>query len=222
MKKLEKILIGQIKKVSNIFLLSFILILLLAFLAIITAKFKVNIERINLKAGEDIKNFYDYNLKVVIYIFEKIPIFKITINKQLLSKIKFKQKAVKMIEKEIDKQKIGKQEILVLKNLKMKITKLDLKIEIGTENAAITGILVGIIGAIYSMFIWKFIKNKEAQKMYIGPIYIDKNIINLRFQGIIEIKMIHIINTICIINKRKRVDKNERTSNRRTYDYSYE
>ena len=222
MKKLEKILIGPIKKVSNIFLLSFILILLLAFLAIITAKFKVNIERINLKAGEDIKNFYDYNLKVVIYIFEKIPIFKITINKQLLSKIKFKQKAVKMIEKEIDKQKIGKQEILVLKNLKMKITKLDLKIEIGTENAAITGILVGIIGAIYSMFIWKFIKNKEAQKMYIEPIYIDKNIINLRFQGIIEIKMIHIINTICIINKRKRVDKNERTSNRRTYDYSYE
>ena len=207
---------------SNIFLLNFILILLLAFLAIITAKFKVNIEQINLEAGENIKKNYDYNLNVVIYIFEKIPIFKITINKQLLSKIRFKQKALKMIEKEIDKQKIGKKEILVLKNLKIKITKLDLKIEIGTENAAITGILVGIIGAIYSMFIWKFVKNRELQKMYIEPIYIDKNIIKLRFQGIIEIKMIHIINTICIINKRKRVDKNERTSHRRTYDYSYE
>ncbi len=222
MKKLEKIIIVQVKKVSNIFILNVILILLLAFLVIITAKFRVNVDRVILKAGENIKKVYDYKLKVIIYIFEKIPIFKLTIDKDFLSKIKFKQKAVKMIEKEINNKKIDKQEILSFKNLKLKIKSLNLKIELGTKNAAFTGILVGVIGALYSIIIGNFIKKQDAQKFYIEPIYKDKNIINLQFQGIIEIKMIHIINTICIINKRKRVDKNERTSNRRAYDYSYE
>ena len=54
------------------------------------------------------------------------------------------------------------------------------------------------------------------------PKYGDENFIDLQFNGIFEIKMIHIINTICIEKKKRRVEENERTSNRRSYDYSYE
>ena len=50
----------------------------------------------------------------------------------------------------------------------------------------------------------------------------NKNIIKFELNGIFDIKMIHIISTICILKKKRRVYKNERTSNRRTYDDCYE
>ena len=52
--------------------------------------------------------------------------------------------------------------------------------------------------------------------------YINKNLLNIEISSIFQIKMIHIINTICIVNKKRKGDKNERTSNRRPYDYGYE
>ena len=65
-------------------------------------------------------------------------------------------------------------------------------------------------------------KYNENQKFLIQPIYINQNLINIECSGIFEIEMIHIINTICIVNKKRKGDKNERTSNRRSYDYGYE
>ena len=61
------------------------------------------------------------------------------------------------------------------------------------------------------------INNNSAKETYK-----NKNIIKLQLDGIFDIKMIHIINTICTIKKKRRVYKNERTSNRRTYDNCYE
>ena len=62
-----------------------------------------------------------------------------------------------------------------------------------------------------------------ANKKYIiTPLYFNQNIVNIEISGIFEIKMIHIINIIYILNKKEGVKKNERTSNRRSYDYSYE
>ena len=65
-------------------------------------------------------------------------------------------------------------------------------------------------------------KYNNRQKFSIQPIYVNQNLINVDFSGIFQIKMIHIINTICMINKKRKGDKNERTSNRRFYDYGYE
>ena len=50
----------------------------------------------------------------------------------------------------------------------------------------------------------------------------NENLLNIEISSIFQIKMIHIINTICIVNKKRKGDKNERTSNRRPYDYGYE
>ena len=73
------------------------------------------------------------------------------------------------------------------------------------------------------MFLSKQIRQyNEKQVFCVAPAYMDKNLINVEFSGIFQIKMIHIINTICIVNKKRKGDKNERTSNRRPYDYGYE
>ena len=41
-------------------------------------------------------------------------------------------------------------------------------------------------------------------------------------EGIFEIKTVNIINIIWNLKKKERRNENERTSNRRAYDYSYE
>ena len=56
----------------------------------------------------------------------------------------------------------------------------------------------------------------------IKPIYKDKNLYEISLNCIIEVKMVHIINMIYKIVKKRRSDKNERTSNRRAYDNSDE
>ena len=66
------------------------------------------------------------------------------------------------------------------------------------------------------------IQNYKEQNINIYPVYNYQNLLNIEFSGIFEIKMIHIINIIYILNKKEGVKKNERTSNRRSYDYSYE
>ena len=59
-------------------------------------------------------------------------------------------------------------------------------------------------------------------QFYLKPIFVNRNILNFQFDGIFELKLIHIINTICKIKKERKGESDERTSNRRTYDYSYE
>lgn len=53
------------------------------------------------------------------------------------------------------------------------------------------------------------------------PMYRFGNSINLSLNCIINVKMVHIIYVIYILLKKGMI-KNERTSNRGAYDYSYE
>ena len=98
-----------------------------------------------------------------------------------------------------------------------------MQIKVGTENAAITSFTVPIITAIASTVYGYFIKEYTTEhKFKIIPIYNNQNLINVNFSGIFYIKMIHIISTICMLRKKRKGDKNVRTSNTRSYDYNYE
>lgn len=111
----------------------------------------------------------------------------------------------------------------IIDNLKIELIKANLQINVGTENAAITSFTVPIISSIASTIYSYFIKEYTAKhKFKITPIYNNQNLINVNFSGIIYIKMIHIISTICMLIKKRKGDKNVRTSNTRSYDYNYE
>ena len=206
----------------------FLLILLITILIIITIRIKfefINFKFTSLSKEHINKN---YEIKVMIYIFQKIPIFKIKINNKKIQNVinnekirkKIKQQKIKIFE---NKQDVDIDLIKALKGIKLEIQEMNLQIKIGTEDASITAFVIPVVSAIIALFLsQKVQKYNDKQIFSVMPIYMNQNLINIEFSGIFQLKMIHIINTICILGKKRKGDKNERTSNRRSYDYGYE
>lgn len=203
-----------------VFLFIFSIIILL----FLFSKIKIEIENFKFTSQRQPRHInQDYKLIIKLCILKKIPIIKINLTKTRLEKIELKKQIEKInIEELMANKQFDFKIIKAFKRLNIDIDNINLKIEMGTENAALTAIIVPIISTILSIIFSRKIKKEQNQKFEIKPIYINQNLINILFSGIFEIKMIHIINIIYILNKKEGVDRNERTSNRRTYDYSYE
>lgn len=186
---------------------------------------KIRIEIINFRFTSMNKKHLNENYKIIIKlrIFNKFTIFKIILTEKKLKRLNLQQEA-KIIKTRIieNKSKIDKKIFKVMKKIKINIKKINLSINIGTEDASLTALLVAIISSITGVIFRKSIIDSKKQIFKIVPVYVNKNLININVSGIFEIKMIHIINIIYVLNKKEGVKKNERTSNRRTYDYSYE
>lgn len=206
----------------------FLLIFLILILIIFTIRIKFELK--NFKFTSIYKKHLDkkYEIKITIYIFTKIPIFRIKINNQKIQKIIKNEKIRSNIQKQKDKiiknrKDINRESLKTLENIKIEIDEMNLKITIGTENASLTAFIIPIISTILAMFLSKKVNKYNNKQIFsITPIYINQNLINIEFSGIFQIKVIHIINTICILKKKRKGDINERTSNRRSYDYGYE
>ena len=208
--------------------LKIILIISIFLILIITVKVEVKIQNIKYNSekvkGERLANNYQIIIKILT--LEKIPIFRLKINKSKIEKINAKTHLKQKIKKEIQKQDIAKaiemekkydlKKLIpeVYKNIKLETENINLKIDIGTENVVLTSFIIPVISTILVFIVKRNFKVK--------PIYENKNIIKFELNGIFNVKMIHIINTICILKKKRRVYKNERTSNRGTYDNCYE
>ena len=109
-----------------------------------------------------------------------------------------------------------------IKNLKFEISDLNLIIKLGTEDAALTAILTGILSSLFGIVLKNKIDDDKDNEFKIIPVYINKNLINLKLDCIISFKMLHIIYMLYILNKRKRDHEDVRASDRRTYAYSNE
>ena len=206
----------------------FLFIILMIMVIFITIKIKFEIQNLKISTNEKPHLNKKYQIKIVIYTLGFIPILKIKLNNQKIKKIinnqkikeKIKQQETKIIE---NKANIDKELITSLKNIKTEVKEINLKIRIGTENASLTAFTIPVISTFIAIFLSKQIKKyNDKQVFLVEPVYLDKNLLNIEFSSIFQIKMIHIINTICIVNKKRKGDKNERTSNRRAYDYGYE
>ena len=206
----------------------FLFIILMIMVIFITIKIKFEIQNLKISTNEKTHLNKKYQIKIVIYTLGFIPILKIKLNNQKIKKIinnqkikeKIKQQETKIIE---NKANIDKELITSLKNIKTEVKEINLKIRIGTENASLTAFTIPVISTFIAIFLSKQIKKyNDKQVFLVEPVYLDKNLLNIEISSIFQIKMIHIINTICIVNKKRKGDKNERTSNRRSYDYGYE
>lgn len=208
-----------------VFLLCLLTILLIVLIiTIIIAKAKISIEVKNLKIKANKKMYISDNYKIIfkIIILNKIPILKFNLNNEKLVLKRNKRINKKGLKEEsFLKNKIKKE---ILKHFSdIQVNKLNLKIKIGTENAFFTSMIIPIVSSIISIILIKKITNVEKQKYVVEPIYLNQNILEILISGIFEIKMIHIISIIYILKQKEEgVKKNERTSNRRSYDYGYE
>ena len=202
----------------------FLFILLTIIIVLIFSKIQVEIENFRLNLPNKNKILNDtFLFKIKLVIFGTLPIINLKINREKLKKLEnnLKDKKIKLDINKIGKQ-ITKENINDAKKLQMHIEKIKLKINFGTENTILTSFIVPIISTIWSIVLTKKRVKEEKQRLEINPIYNKGNLVNIVFEGIFEIKMIHIIKVICAKIKKRRVEKYERTSNRRAYDYSYE
>ena len=211
-----------------VFLLIFF-IFLIFLLVFLTSRINIKVANLVIDSQSKENIHDDYEVILNLSIFGHIPIMKLTLTKNRLQKI---QKKLKMNEKMkkmendflTNKDKIDLKIIDMFKkiNRSIKIINMDLKVELGVENAFVTSIFVAILSSILTIIISRK-SVKENQIIYkIEPIYNNQNFIKFAISGIFQIKVIHIINIIYVFNKKGGMKNHERTSNRRSYDYSYE
>lgn len=197
-----------------------LLIILVLFIAVIsTANIKIIIQNIRIEnidfalrilniliyeKDDKLKlNFLDYlnfTLKIKLLIFSKIPILSIK-----LDNIKIKKLLLKQIEKEIRKHKDIKEDKKKAKEISKKIVpvfnlqKTNLRIELGTEDAAFTAIASSIV-SIFITIALSYVADVKKYKNYnykITPIYLNENVFFLQFSCIITSKILHIIKVMC-------------------------
>lgn len=203
-----------------IIILSFTTIMLLSTIQIkvtnliLKNKEKKNVKRIN----------NSYKIKIGIYFFNKIPILWINLNSKKIKKISSSKSLPKVdFQKLKNKENINKKILALIKNIQIKVKNIKLDVNIGTIDAVLTSYLVAVIASIIGIILPHITEKNNINTCYfiVNPKYQDKNEYNIKFEGIIYIKIVHII--FSMLNfVRKGSNENERTSNRRAYAYSNE
>lgn len=155
-----------------------------------------------------------------IYVLKSILIAKIDLTKKRKKYIKNKriQKQFKNLSK--NKTKFIKEIYLILKDIKLNLKKLDLKIDISTTDCILTSYVVFILSNIIAFFI-KFTDvkiNLKNFKYMINPLYVNQKILNIKLDCIITTSLVHIISILYKNLKKWRCDVNgNETSNRWSY-----
>lgn len=202
-------------------LLGFIIIIALIVYILLLSSIKVKITKLHIFYNRN-KLDITFVSKLGLYLFNKVKLFQITIDDK---KIKDLYKSGKIdVNKLKNNKELNKLMLKLLKNIDFTVEELKLKGYIGTEDAAFTAITASIINIIIPIILKNRVKKYQKDKVGYGldTVYVNQNIVNLEFNCIISIKIVHIINIIYILSKKEGVKKNERTSNRRTYAYSHE
>lgn len=200
-----------------LFLLGVLITLTTIVIILIFSNIKINIKKLEIENILLPKLTYDYNIQIGIYLFSAIPFFMFNITPKILKKLK-------IIEK-IKQNHINEKVIFdldIIKKVKMasvKIKELNLNLKVGTEDAVITSAIVFAISTILSIGLPHLVKRNDYNKIKyeITPLYSGRNIFSLKANSIIYVKMVHIINIIYIFLRKRREEKNERASNRRSY-----
>lgn len=201
--------------------LVFIICILIFLLLLITfSTIRIQIENFELSNMENEKKPKNYKIKIALYLFNKIKWIWFNFDDKKIQKISQKSKWT-----EVDiKKYFDVKDIKLVKKLSPKISFLNLKVKFGTFDILATTYIVAILSTFIAVLLPYTIKKYKKENYYyeILPVYSDKNLYEIKLNCIIEEKMVHIISIVHALLKKRRVDKNERTSNRRSYAYSHE
>lgn len=201
--------------------LVFIICILIFLVLLITfSTIRIQVENFETSNIENMKKPKNYKIKIALYLFNKIKWIWISLDDKKIQKISQKSKW-----NEVDiKKYVDVKDIKLVKKLSPKISFLNLKVKLGTFDIVATTYLVAILSTFIAVLLPYTIKKYKKENYYyeILPVYSDKNLYEIKLNCIIEEKMVHIISIVYALLKKRRVDKNERTSNRRSYAYGHE
>jgi len=164
-----------------------------------------------------------YRIILSLHLFNKIKWLKFNLNSKRTRKIYNSKRLQKIDFKKLEKD-LKLEDLKIIARLQPKISLLNLELKIGTEDVILTSFIIFFVTTAISIILPRSIKKykEEKYKYVIQPVYMNKNLYKIQLDCIIEVKIVHIINIIYTFVTKKRGEKNERTSNRRSYGYSYE
>ncbi len=201
-----------------------IIFIMLVFLFIMSLKAKINIEKIKI-SNDDKKIKKEVIVYLDIYFLIIFRIARIKIDEDRVNKIKNKHKNEKIDMKILkEDNKVNKAIKGVIKHKMTRISMVNLDAKIGLIDGILTSASVAILSTIVSIVLSLLIKDYKQDNINykIIPIYSNEITVKIFLSCIIEVKLVHIIYMIYVILKKGSVKLNERTSNRRSYAYSYE
>lgn len=207
-------------------LLGIIIVILLIFVILLLSEIQIEIKNLKIGNKEEKKGRIKdkYEVKITLYFLEKIPILWFRLNDKKIRRISKSKQLEKIDLKAIEKNvKFNKETIQIIKNIKIKISKLNLRIDLGTEDAILTSYLIAFIAGMIGIILPHVVQKNKINycKYIVNPIYQNRNIYHVNLDSIISIKIVHIIYSMLFFIKKGR-DIDERPSNRRAYAYRYE
>lgn len=166
------------------FFLFILVIFTILIIAIHTSKIGIDIKNLIIDTDAEEKINEDGKIYVYLLLFNKIKLFRKNVRNIPMKDVKFETSDfdIKIFkDKDI---KINYFELI--QNINIDIKNIDLNVKIGTEDAGITAILVGILAGTLGMIIKK-------PKYQILPIYANRNLLKINLNGIFTIYLMHYI-----------------------------
>lgn len=167
-----------------LFFLFILVIFTILMIAIHTSKIGIDIENLIIDTDAEEKINEDGKIYVYLLLFNKIKLFRKNVRNIPMKDVKFEASDFDI---KIFKNKDIKINYLeLIRNINIDIKNIDLNVKIGTEDAGVTAILVGIFAGILGIIIKK-------PKYQILPIYANRNLLKINLNGIFTIYLIHYI-----------------------------
>lgn len=207
-----------------LFLFGLIILIGITAILIIASTLHIQIKNLSI-SNMQTKNNTKYAIIFSIYFANKIKYIWFNLNSKRAKKIYSKVQLEKIDLKKF-KKVFKLSDLKELTKLHLKISDLNLEMNIGTKSPLVTSFLVVTISNAISLLLPHLVNNLKDNKYFynIKPLYYNKELYKINLDCIIEIKMVHIINVIYYIFLKKGRRENERstTSNRKSYAYSHE
>lgn len=166
------------------FFLFILVIFMILIIAIHTSKIGIDIKNLIIDTDAEEKINEDGKIYVYLLLFNKIKLFRKNVRNIPMKDVKFETSDFDI---KIFKNKDIKINYLeLIQNINIDIKNIDLNVNIGTEDAGITAILVGILAGILGIIIKK-------SKYQILPIYANRNLLKINLNGIFTIYLMHYI-----------------------------
>jgi len=167
-----------------LFFLFILVIFTILIIAIHTSKIGIDIKNLIIDTDAEEKINEDGKIYVYLLLFNKIKLFRKNVRNIPMKDVKFETSDFDI---KIFKNKDIKINYLeLIQNSNIDIKNIDLNVNIGTEDAGITAILVGILAGILGIIIKK-------PKYQILPIYANRNLLKINLNGIFTIYLMHYI-----------------------------
>lgn len=207
-----------------LFLFGLIILIGITAILIIASTLHIQIKNLSI-SNMQTKNNTKYAIIFSIYFANKIKYIWFNLNSKRAKKIYSKVQLEKIDLKKF-KKVFKLSDLKELTKLHLKISDLNLEMNIGTKGPLVTSFLVVTISNAISLLLPHLVNNLKDNRYFynIKPLYYNKELYKINLDCIIEIKMVHIINVIYYIFLKKGRRENERstTSNRKSYAYSHE